>query len=446
MLSAAGVFLIRGRLNVAAEITSLPEAASSEEYWSGLLRFCETRGITEIVADTYGSHAVTVPILTGQVERQLRHEYVIDLCDIRVEKRHRSSIRKAQKNGLTVRRCTDSEGYREHVRLMELSHERRRARGEALAGVSSLETSLAYLECGCGELFQAVADGRVESSALILRSSGGAYYQSAGTTPEGMELGASHFLLDYIARQLKAEGLSIFNLGGAEPGSSLARFKTRFGATIVPLPAMSLYVGPVWRRKLTTVARRVRRDPRALTSRVFGRIRRIKVYAGETSDLMPASGMVSAEFRSLSEDELRNLDAIDDAFRSRQLERLARFGQSYAYGVLIEGKLAHISWLLPPRAVESESPAILQLRHDQAEITACETLPEYRRRGIYGVAIRELFAVARQRGIRRVYMKTAAKNKASQAGILKAGLRSAGVAMLIVPPLLRRTWVLRLFR
>src|SRR5580698_1890304 len=53
LLSAAGVFLRRGRLNSTLEITSLPTAAGNEEFWCGLFRFSAERGITQIEANSY---------------------------------------------------------------------------------------------------------------------------------------------------------------------------------------------------------------------------------------------------------------------------------------------------------------------------------------------------------------------------------------------------------
>jgi len=50
-------------------------------------------------------------------------------------------------------------------------------------------------------------------------------------------------------------------------------------------------------------------------------------------------------FRALPEEELRQLEAGGDGFAQRQQERLARFGRSYACGVFVDDRLAHIWWL-----------------------------------------------------------------------------------------------------
>jgi ribosomal protein S18 acetylase RimI-like enzyme len=143
---------------------------------------------------------------------------------------------------------------------------------------------------------------------------------------------------------------------------------------------------------------------------------------------------------------LQAISAEDPSFRSRQLERLSRFGASYAYGVFVEGQIAHVSWLLPPTAIEKDVPRVLRARVREAEITCSETLAKFRGRGIYGAAIRKLVEVARGQGVCRVFMKTAADNRASRSAIEKAGLERVGSVILIVLPVIQRLVVWRCFR
>jgi len=76
-----------------------------------------------------------------------------------------------------------------------------------------------FIETGAGELFQAVAGGEILSSAVVMRAAQGAFYESSGTSPEGMKCGASQFLIYSIARALREESIRTFNFGGrgAEP-------------------------------------------------------------------------------------------------------------------------------------------------------------------------------------------------------------------------------------
>jgi ribosomal protein S18 acetylase RimI-like enzyme len=143
---------------------------------------------------------------------------------------------------------------------------------------------------------------------------------------------------------------------------------------------------------------------------------------------------------------LRDLSIDDVTFRDRQLERVRRFGDSYAYGVFADGQIAHISWLLSPAAIRRDIPKWLRPSEGDAEITCCETLIAFRGRGIYPFAIRKLFTLARERGVRRIFMKTALSNTASQLGIEKAGLARAGSVVFVQLPMMRRELVWRRFR
>lgn len=438
-LSATSLFLRRGRLNYAAEFPSVPPEAGRPEFWSDFLRFCARRGITRVQADTFGSPAVELPALPGEISRRSREEYVIDLTDDldkRMSKKHLQRFRKAREIGLTLRRGRDGGACREHLRVIGASLERRRERGESIESHELERSCVVFLKHGCGELFQAMSGETVLASALVLRAAKGSYYQSSGTTPDGMASGASDFLIHSIAGILKDEGQDALNLGGAPAGSSLAQFKSRFGTRIVPTSAVSLYTGPVWRRKLTNLVKLSQQHPGGLVPALLGHTKRLKVYAAETARIAAPADMPGTEFVCLDANGLKNLKAADAEFRQKQLERLDRLGQSYAYGLFVEGKIAHISWLLPSAALKKEDPLVLDLPGGHAEISCCETLPEYRGQGLYPFVIRKLCAIARQQGIRRVYMKTDSDNKSSQSGILKAGLARVGSVVLVSSPLM----------
>lgn len=67
-------------------------------------------------------------------------------------------------------------------------------------------------------------------SVLILRSHKGAYYHTGGSSPNGMKVGASIYLMYQVLNILKNENLHILNLGGARPNEEgLKRFKLGFG-------------------------------------------------------------------------------------------------------------------------------------------------------------------------------------------------------------------------
>jgi hypothetical protein len=217
----------------------------------------------------------------------------------------------------------------------------------------------------------------------------------------------------------------------------LARFKAGFGATEVPLSACTCYVGPAWRRKIRTVYTLARQDPAQLRKAIRGDRYTLLVYAiGTDAIIKPVPVSEGIRFAGLSDQDLISLpaDSQDPEFRERQLERLRRFGRSHAFAVIDSDAVAHISWLLPAKALELERPRILLLRADEAEITACETLPQFRGKNLYPFAVQQLLRVAAEQGIRRVYMKTQKSNLPSQAGILKAGLKAIGTITVVTPP------------
>ena len=458
VLQDAAIAVVRhGRMSATLEIASLPAAAHKPVFWDGVHALSKRLRVTDLIAGTFASPSFEIPPLRGEISRTGRTEYVLvmDNGDFAacLSSNHKKNIKRARTAGVTVRRCSSrhSECLVDHSRMIGHSGDRRSARGESVSKSSvATKTHWAYLATGAGELFQAVYKGQVVSSLLLLRSTRTAYYQSAGTSPEGMRTGASAFLIHTICDELTREGVRTINLGGAPEGSSLARFKAGFGAAEVRLCECACYIGPVWLKKLRTALRLAWKDRARFWKVLSGTSSRMLVYALPTNAPMPQIPTpVGARFQPLSEDDLMTLafSADDPQFRQRQMDRLHRFGTSHAYGVYVGDKLAHVSWLLPPAAVAIERPAILPLGDGEAEITGCETLPEFRGRGLYAYAIQQIFTIAQDSGIRRICMKTLRDNASSQAGILKAGLHLTGVVTAVTPPAIPwKTFVVRRFR
>jgi|SoiMethySBSTD1v2_1073268.scaffolds.fasta_scaffold415195_2 hypothetical protein len=198
-------------------------------------------------------------------------------------------------------------------------------------------------------------------------------------------------------------------------------------------------------RRVGTVLRLTRWDRRGLVTAVVGRVERMVVFATSA----PASiGMdePSFRFRKLTADDLRTVP-MPGTFRDEQLVRLSRLGVSTAYGVFLDGELAHISWFYDRELEGRCPPRYLDLLPDEGEISACFTLPGFRGQGTYGIAIRGICAVVARAGIRRVYMKTAPTNRASRSGIERAGLQQCGDVIRIIPPLAPSSagWFVRRF-
>jgi hypothetical protein len=433
------------------EIPSLPAVGANSLFWDGLSEFCHQHSVTMLDLGTFGSPPGTeIPDIWTHCTRRNRCEFVLALQgDIfaMLSSNHKRNIKRAQKAGLAVRRTRSVDAAKVHLALMNQSMERRRSRGEDVSIMGPSLKNMALLQSGSGEFFQAICGETVLSSVLMLRAPTGGYYQSAGTSPEGMTVGASHFLIHSIACQLSADRAGIFNLGGAgDEELSLANFKEGFGASRVPLHSASCYIGSSWRRRLTRGLALMRSDRKALLRLLFGQIWRMKVYAADTATIRPPELETGLTFRALRLRDLQVISAEDPAFRERQLERLKRFGASYAYGMFVDGQIAHVSWLLPPIAIEKDVPRVLTVGSREAEITCCETVDRFRGRGIYGTAIRKLFEVARGQGFCRVYMKTAAHERLSQAAIEKVGLERIGSINFVALPVIQRLVVWRCFR
>lgn len=248
-----GAFLRKGRLNTTLEISSLPGISSVSPFWSGLWQYCKEKEVTMLKLGTFCSPSdIVFPDNFKRCVTKNRCEFRVPLAGNPrkgLSKNHSRNAKKATKAGLQVIRTAAASAAVEHQALQNKSMNRRRSKGESgLPGSISLEGPRALLESGAGELFQAVRNGEILSSVLVLLAPKGGYYQSAGTSPEGMNLGASHFLILAIAEELQAAGAEVFNLGGADEGSTLARFKAGFGAEPVRLVARDCDMGPLWLR------------------------------------------------------------------------------------------------------------------------------------------------------------------------------------------------------
>ena len=245
MDAACPALLRTGYLRRSLELISLPLLPEPDIFWSGLQTWCRGKNVSHIEVNSFSSDQACIPRLEGEYSRRARCEYVLDLREQKLWERmssnHLRNVKRARKGHVNVNRSTDASACRIHVDLMASSMLRRRGRGEQVPDpvTNQLAEVTALAQGGAGEVFQAVADGQVLSSILVLQSERGGYYHSAGTSPEGMACGASHLLVHDIAVTLQAEARWQFNLGGvSEAGSGLEQFKRGFGARPIDLQAV----------------------------------------------------------------------------------------------------------------------------------------------------------------------------------------------------------------
>jgi hypothetical protein len=274
--AACLAFLKAGRLTKSAEIPSLPSLSCEQAiFWHGVLAFARRHRIWELFLESFASPYVALPTLAGDQVSRVRYEYILDLSTGNLWQtllqNHRRNVSRAQKEGLVLRRISDVQACEMHSRSILASLQRRAARGEVVAAHGNARFHRALIDCGAGELFQAVRGNQVLSSVLVLKAAQGAYYQSAGTLPNGMACGASHFLIHEVAQVLKAENIHFFNLGGAGADDlGLRRFKAGFGARELRLEAVELILASRIKRKLRTVGRVLFHDPRDLLRTLLG--------------------------------------------------------------------------------------------------------------------------------------------------------------------------------
>ena len=256
-------FLRRGRISSRLEVHSLPELQPETPFWEGLVRLCDEQKIDELQINSFGSSSAKIPLLRRELERRDRCEFRLHLTKPSLwqdfSSNHKRNIKRAKKAEMALVQCGDAEAAAVHAEVQVKSMRRREARGEQVSLAADPGPSRALIDHGAGQLFQAIWNGQVVSSLLVLRAAKGAYYHSAGSTPEGMASGAAHFLVSAVAERLRDEGLELFNLGGAgSADDGLARFKSGFGAEPTKLVAARFLVCPPLRRVLYVVGKAVR--------------------------------------------------------------------------------------------------------------------------------------------------------------------------------------------
>ena len=258
-------YLTGSRWHRRLQIPTTPALENAEVFWDGVAKFCDTNKVSELVADTFASEQPSMPKLGRKQHHRKRSEFLIDLAstvvDENLSKNHKRNVKRALAAGFKVAATRQPQDCAKHVALMHSSMARRNQRGEKLSISSDQGPYRAFIDSGIGELFQVTTQAdEVMASIMVLRTPTSAYYQTAGTLPEGMKNGASPFLVTEVAKSLHADGVRWFNLGGADPAADgLRRFKSGFGAQIIDLEAISCELVSTYRKTTRRLASRVGR-------------------------------------------------------------------------------------------------------------------------------------------------------------------------------------------
>lgn len=229
-------FMKTGRLRCSLEIPSMPDISADELFWSELINFCRIKGVSDLSVNSFCSQGGMIPQLNYEINHKPRWEYVLDLTHpdvfMKMKKGHAYRIKRARKAGVEIRRTCDKEAVNAHAQLISASMQRLQNRGEDVTTSAPIKDLLQLTESGAGEIFQVVLADQIVSSNLTLMSETAGYSHTQGTSPEGMNCGATHFLIHEIACILRKEGKEFFNLGGTDDPnqeSGLVKFKTGFG-------------------------------------------------------------------------------------------------------------------------------------------------------------------------------------------------------------------------
>ena len=266
IVAVCSAFMKSGKLSRLLEIPSLPNLPDNDSFWQGLKKFCNGARVSDLLVNTFASPKSRIPLLSKENWRKRRCEYVLECQhpDLwkQIRKGHWYSVKKGRKAGLILCHGTDAKACQEHARLVSESMMRRLNRGEAVSWTRDTDQLLAITRNGAGEVFQALLDGKVVSSNLILLAEKGAYNHSQGASKEGFDCGAPHFLLYETVNYLREKSFEIFNLGGTDQvNAGLERFKSGFGATTsrVELEAAEFFLGSPFFGTVRSVIRFVQR-------------------------------------------------------------------------------------------------------------------------------------------------------------------------------------------
>ncbi|MCA9471149.1 MAG: GNAT family N-acetyltransferase [Nitrospirales bacterium] len=230
MYAVKTVGLVKINLRITIHAAELP---LSHSFWNALINFAKQEKATSLILEVLGQKETDIPHIENGTHRQKAKVYVLDLRKPNsISSNHRRNIKKAKKNGVYRIEQPLSEAIESHLLVSQESGARRQTRGEHVAHLPERQR-LIELFSGTrpAKIAQAAMNGKVVSSMLIVFLDNYAFFNSAGSSPDGMSIGASHYLMSEVIDELRAQGIKAFNLGlGTTSRSGLAQYKAGFGA------------------------------------------------------------------------------------------------------------------------------------------------------------------------------------------------------------------------
>lgn len=250
--------LHRGRLRTALEVPSFAGVWRTG-YCDRLRDLAKRHKISTVELQTFASPDGASPACPG-ARTQPRSEFIWALPGegdlmASLSRTHRERARKAMKAGVVVERLATENAMAAVRSLHDQSLDRREARGEHVSrGAFDFGDRLvAHAEA---QVFGATHEGVLLAAVLVAVAQRGAYTVYSGNAPEGMKLGAAHWLRVEVAEAMRRDGRLTLNLAGASAEQQgLADFKRRFGAEERSLAHATFDTATGWRKMVARLRR-----------------------------------------------------------------------------------------------------------------------------------------------------------------------------------------------
>lgn len=241
--------LQRGRVRASLGLTLISEMREPEPFWAGLQRLVSRLYISDFWTEALGTPRPSIPSLAGERIRYTDEEmFMVDLSRENMfgafSSNHKRNIKKAAKADVQLVHLPFEEATSIHLDLIRSSLSRRLQRGERSWKNTNLERISKLVGEGHAVLYQVAKDRTVLSSKLMLELGDSAFYESGGTSPDGMRIGASQLLMSEIINDLAARHLKTLNLGMVpEDDAGLRRYKRGFAAEAIKVDRVHTDVG-----------------------------------------------------------------------------------------------------------------------------------------------------------------------------------------------------------
>jgi hypothetical protein len=413
--------------------------------WTGLRGLARRRRAPWLELSSLLGELVPVPPVLGPLQRmRWRREPVADLAARRLGTAAwpappwRERLERAARDGVTVELDRSPGALAAHRALPPLGGAP--PPGDQPPEVLRPGAGARLVEAGLASVIRASRGSEPLASLLVLDGARRACLLDARAAPGDAGLDAAALLARSAAEAAAARGAAELSLGGVteeEPEAAL-RFRQAFAGTERHAVHLVTVAGPRAAERLhrawTLLAGSPAALPRAAARRLAWR-QRFTVHGWGPPEWRPAEPPAGVVLRRLPDDELVALSSRSDAIGTHRFY-VQRHGINGAWGLFVDGELAHVTWIYTRAMHDREPYAGLRLADDEAELGNCVTLPRFKGRGLYPLAIRLLSRRLFDEGVRRVLMVTARGNAASERGIAKAGLARVGrLSYLWLPPL-----------